>query len=70
MLLVSDIMCIQSKKNMFSLFILMNFPKHIDTIGHRSKVLNYDEFMFLKIVFIRASSADPAFYVDLHCLPK
>ena len=49
-----------------TLFIPMDFPKHIDTIymgksilGHRSKFLNYDVFMSLKIVFILAYIADP-----------
>ena len=47
----------------------MDFPKRIYTIGigwsilyfrdHMSKILNYDIFMPLNIVFILANSADP-----------
>ena len=43
--------------------------------GHRSKFLNNEVVMFLKIVFIFANSADPdemlplaAFHLGLHCL--
>ena len=42
-----------------------------------SKILNYNIFMSLKIVFVLANSTDPdemphfaAFYLGLHCLPK
>ena len=42
-----------------------------------SKFLNYDVFIFQKIVFILANSADPdemphdaAFHMGLHSLPK
>ena len=48
----------------------MDFPKHIDRIttglspfcilrGHRSKFLNNDVFLSLKIVFILANKAHP-----------
>ena len=62
----------------------MDFPIHINRIsmelpngGKRSKFLNYNVFLFLKIVFILANSADPgemppyvAFHLGFHCLPK
>ena len=66
---------------LFTPFILLDFPIHIDTInmdlsicilrGHELKFLNVDNS------FIFANSADPdemphhgAFHLDLHCLPK
>ena len=44
-------------------------------MGNRSKLLNYDAFMSLKIVFILANSANTneiphTFQLDLHYLPK
>ena len=45
--------------------------------GHRFKFLNYDAFQSLKIILMRANSADPdemqryaAFHLGLHCLLK
>ena len=44
---------------------------------HKSKFLNYDALMSLKIGFILANSADPdemlpyaAIHLGLHCLPQ
>ena len=44
---------------------------------HMSNFLNHDVYMFLRIIFISASSADPdemspyvTFHLGLHCLPK
>ena len=57
----------------------MDFPIHIVTISisfkaYRSKCLNYDVFLSLKIVFILANSVDPdemlpygSFHLGLHC---
>ena len=46
-------------------------------MGHKSTFLNFNIFLFLKIVYILANSADPdemphnaAFHLGLHCLPK
>ena len=60
----------------------MDFPIHSDTIstdlrGQSSKCLNFNIFLFLKIILILANSADPdemppnaAFHLGLQCLPK
>ena len=66
----------------------MDFPTHIDTIGMGLSIvyfkgslvvffLNYNVFLFLKVVLILANSAGPvemwhyaAFHLGLHCLPK
>ena len=61
----------------------MDFPIHIGTIsmctfcGHKYTFLNYDAFLYLKLVLILANSADPdemqhyaAFHLGLRCLPK
>ena len=55
--------------SILTIFILMDYPIHIDTIsmglfilcfkGHRSTFLNYDAFMSLKFIFILANCADP-----------
>ena len=54
---------------LITLYILMAFPKHIDTIsmeqpimyfkGSKYNFLNYDVFLSLKFVVILAKSADP-----------
>ena len=65
----------------------MDYPIHIDTIsvylsnlyfeGSQVKILDFDVFLSLKIVFILANSANPdemlhdaTFHLGLHCLPK
>ena len=62
-----------------SLFILIDYPIHIDTISMRLSILYFegsqnDVFLSLKS-FVIANSADPddsnvAFHLGLHCLPK
>ena len=46
-------------------------------MGHRSELIKYDVFLFLKIVLTSAKSVYPdemscyaAFHLGLHCLPK
>ena len=68
--------------SILTLFILMDFPLHIDTISMDLSILHFKgsqvelSNLSLKIVFILANSADPdempnygAFHLSLYCLP-